>query len=68
MKEFTYPGYFCSEAEEFFGDKVIREERDGCAVVGHFIKLMNGRTHLPDKGDVFMKDENGDLVVFPVYR
>ena len=68
MTEFKYPGYFCSEAEEFFGNKVIREERDGCAVVGHFIKLKDGKTHLPDKGDVFTKDDQGDLTVVSIYR
>jgi hypothetical protein len=57
MKEFKYKGYWCSEAEEFFKGFVTREERDGCGVVGHFINLSNGKTCLPNKGDVFIKEE-----------
>jgi hypothetical protein len=56
MNKFKYKGYFCSEAEAFFGNKIIREERDGCAVVGQFIKLENGKTHLLSKNDEFEKD------------
>ena len=55
-KEFTYPGYMSDEAEKFFEGHIIREERDGCAVVGHFIKLADGTTTLPSKGDIFVKD------------
>ena len=49
------------EAEDFFGTKLTREERDGCAVVGHFVKLENGETIMPSKGLVFTKDEQGKI-------
>jgi len=65
MKEFQYKGYFCNEAQEFFKDNVIEEERDGCAVVGHFVKLENGKTHLPSKGDKFIKNEEGKINLVP---
>lgn len=61
MTQFTYPGYFSKEAEEFFGDKVITEQRDGLAVVGHFVKLENGKTSLPSKNDRFEKDSDGNI-------
>ena len=60
-QEFTYLGFLTDEAVEFFGDKMKREERDGCAVVGTFIKLENGGTCMPSKGDVFVKDNLGNL-------
>lgn len=59
MKKLIYLGYMSSEAHDFFGDNLIKEERDGCAVVGFFIKLDNGKTVMPSKGDIFIKtDEN----------
>lgn len=36
-KEFIYLGYLSKEAVDFFGDKRISEQRDGCATVGTFI-------------------------------
>ena len=65
ISEFKYKGYFCDEAEKFFGDKVTREEREGCGVVGHFVKLANGKTSLPSKGDVFTKNEKGEISLKP---
>jgi hypothetical protein len=62
MFKFIYKGYFCKESSEFFGDKVIVEERDGCAVVGRFIILKDGRTYLPSKGDEFLKTPDGDII------
>ena len=67
MVEFKYLGFMCDDAEAFFADKIIKEQRDGCAVVGSFIKLKDGKTCLPSKGDIFTKDENGDLTVKTVY-
>ena len=61
MKQFTYKGYFCNEAQEFFGDKVITEQRDGLAVVGHFVVLEDGKTTLPSKNDKFEKDLDGNI-------
>jgi hypothetical protein len=61
MEKFVYKGYLCSDAETFFGNNIIREERDGCGVVGHFIKLKDGSIHLPSKGDVFLKDGDGKI-------
>lgn len=68
MEEFKYKGYMCDDAENFFEGKVISEQRDGCAVVGHFVKLGNGNTHLPSKGEIFKKDQNGDISVTSIYR
>ena len=68
VDEFIYKGYFCDEAEEFFKGNVIKEERDGVAVVGHFIVLANGNTHLPSKGDKFIKDSSGEISVISAYR
>jgi len=61
--EFTYQGYMSSEAQDFFGDKVLYEERDGCAVVGAFVKLSNGSTCMPSKGDTFVKGHDGLLMI-----
>lgn len=61
MKTFTYPGYMSQEAEKFFEGHIIREERDGCAVVGFFVKLADGTITLPSKGDEFIKNEKGIL-------
>lgn len=61
--KFRYKGYFCNEAKEFFGDKIIEEERDGCGVVGFFFKLSDTKTHLLSKGDEFIKDENGEIIL-----
>ena len=60
---FTYKGYMCKDAQEFFKNFIIEEERQGCAVVGNFIKLKTGNTHLPSKGDKFIKDDNGISLV-----
>lgn len=60
-KELTYPGYMSKESIEFFGNKLTREERDGCAVVGHFVQLEDGKTVMPSKGDVFTKNEEGKI-------
>jgi hypothetical protein len=63
MKQFKYLGYMSKEAEEFFEDNLIREERAGCAVVGHFIKLENGQTVMPSKNQIFIKNEEGKIVL-----
>jgi len=68
MKEFEYMGYMSSEACEFFKGKIIEEQRDGLGVIGNFVKLSNGDTHLPSKGDKFKKDENGNIFVDSIYR
>jgi hypothetical protein len=60
---FKYKGFMCSEAQNFFKGNVIEEERDGCAVVGSFIKLSEGGTHLPSKGDKFKKLKDGTIVL-----
>ena len=60
-KEFIYPGFLTSEAITFFGDKRTSEDRHGCAVVGTFIELENGKTCMPSKGDIFTKDEYGNI-------
>ena len=68
VEEFEYEGYMSQKAQKFFKGNTISEERDGCAVVGTFIKLSNGRTHLPSKGDKFKKYENGSITVSSIYR
>lgn len=68
MEKLIYPGYMSQEAQEFFKGSVIREEREGCATVGSFIKLASGKTHLPSKGEEFEKDEEGRITVKSIYR
>jgi hypothetical protein len=60
-QEFTYLGFLTDEAVNFFAGKMIKEERDGCAVVGTFVKLENGKTCMPSKGDIFTKDDLGNI-------
>ena len=61
QEQLTYQGFLTDEAITFFGDKRESELRDGCGAVGTFIMLSNGKTHMPSKGDVFMKDENSNI-------
>ena len=68
IEEFEYEGWMSKEAELFFGDKIEREVRDGVPVVGSFIQLASGETHLPSKGDKFKKYENGSITVKSIYR
>lgn len=63
VKEFEYKGYMSKEAQEFFKDKLITEDRDGCAVFGSFVRLISGKMHLPSKGDKFKKCESGSITV-----
>ena len=56
-----YQGYMSNDAQTFFGNNVIYEERDGCAVVGAFIKLADGTTKLASKGDAFVKTLDGRI-------
>jgi len=67
VEEFEYEGWMSQEARKFFEGNLIREERDGCAVVGSFVKLANGNTHLPSKSDKFKKYENGSITVTSIY-
>jgi hypothetical protein len=68
MEEFIYEGYMSQKAQEFFKDNIEEEQRNGIAVVGSFIKLANGNTHLPNKGDVFTKYTNGTMTVKSIHR
>jgi hypothetical protein len=63
-EQFTYQGYMSQEAEDFFNGHMKSEERDGCAVVGHFIQLPNGKTHLPSRGDIFEKEDGAMRVIY----
>ena len=67
IEEFVYEGWMGQEAQKFFEGNCIREERDGCATVGSFIRLANGKTHLPSKGDKFTSCVNvyAGFVWFP---
>ncbi len=56
------------KAQEFFKGKLNVEQRDGVAVVGSFVLLANGSTHLPSKGDIFRKYENGGIYVSSKHR
>jgi hypothetical protein len=66
--EFEYKGWMCRDAQSFFYDNLIEEQRDGLAVMGFFIKLSNGETHLAEKGDLFTKYEDGSIRVESKYR
>jgi len=68
MEKLEYKGYMSSEAQEFFEGNIITEQRDGLAVIGHFVKLSNGETCLPSKGDIFTKHEDGTISVETIYR
>ena len=57
IEEFEYKGFMSTEAQKFFEGNIIREERDGCSTVGSFIQLASGKTHLPSKGDIFIKKD-----------
>jgi len=63
VEEYEYKGYMSDAALKFFGDKLISEERDGCAVVGHFLKLSNGSIHMPSRHDKFEKYEDGNITL-----
>jgi hypothetical protein len=67
-EEFVYEGWMGQEAQDFFKGNSKSEQRDGCGAVGTFIKLANGKTHLPSKGDIFTKDENGLITVKSIYN
>jgi hypothetical protein len=59
---FTYPGFMSKEAQEFFSDKAFREAHPNVeGASGTFIKLSTGETHLPSKGETFVKDKNGEI-------
>lgn len=66
--EYVYEGFMSQEAQEFFKGNIEREERDGCSTVGSFITLSNGKIHLPSKGDIFVKREDGTLTVKSIHR
>lgn len=68
MNQFIYEGWMSKEAQEFFKSNSEEEERDGCATVGTFIKLASGKTHLPSKGEVFTKHEDGTITVKSIHR
>lgn len=68
MEKIIYPGYMSREAQEFFKGSVIREQREGCAAVGSFIRLASGKAHLPSKGEEFEKDEEGRITVKSIHR
>lgn len=59
MTQLTYPGYMSQEAQSFFEGYLLTEQRDGCAATGFFVRLANGSTVMPSKGDVFIKDNKG---------
>ena len=67
-EEFVYEGWMGREAQKFFEGSRITEERDGCATVGSFIRLSNGKMHLPSKGDKFTKHVDGSITVESIHR
>lgn len=67
-ESFCYKGYMSKEAEEFFGENLLKEQREGVAVMGYFVKLSNGQTHMPSKGDVFKKYYNDSISVESIHR
>lgn len=68
MEQFIYEGWMSQEAQKFFKSNSKEEERDGCPTVGTFIKLASGKFHLPNKGDIFTKDDNGTITVKSIHR
>lgn len=68
IEEFEYEGYMSQKAQDFFKGKLIKEQREGIAVVGSFVVLANGNAHLPSKGDIFRKYENGSICVSSKHR
>lgn len=67
-EQFIYEGYMSKEAEKFFGKNLVTEQREGIAVMGFFIKLSNGQTHMPSKGDIFKKYDNDSIGVESIHR
>ena len=55
------------EAEDFFSQHTITEQRAGMGVAGTFVRLSSGRVHLPSKGDVFVKDGASIELVSSLY-
>lgn len=47
------------ESMRFFEGSIEREERDGCAAVGSFIRLADGSCVLPRPNDVYRRVEDG---------
>lgn len=66
--EFVYEGWMSQEAQLFFEGHTIKEERDGVDTIGTFIKLANGNSHLPSKGDIFTKHNNNTITVKSQHR
>jgi hypothetical protein len=61
-KKFTYPGYMSKEAQDFFKDNSFEEPHPNVeGVSGTFVYLSDGTTHLPSKGETFVKDEHGKI-------
>ena len=58
-EEFIYPGYMSTEAQEFFKGHYVEEQRDGCGAVGTFLKFSDGKTKMPSKGDIFIRNKKG---------
>lgn len=59
MNQFTYQGYMSKEAQEFFHDHLIQEQREGLAVIGYWVKTVDGNTHMLERGLTFIKDTKG---------
>jgi len=57
--QFTYQGYMSNDAQEFFKDYLIQEQRQGIAVVGFWVKTADGNTIMLQKGLTFIKDNKG---------
>jgi hypothetical protein len=68
VEEFEYEGYMSQKAQDFFKGKLAVEQRDGVPTIGSFVILASGNTHLPSKGDVFRKYENGSICVSSKHR
>ena len=57
-----FPGYPTKEIEEFLGENLITEQRQGMAVAGFFLKW-NGKSRLLQRGDYIIKHPNGDFTI-----
>ena len=64
MNEFTYQGYMSKEAQEFFNEYLIHEQREDIPVTGFWVKTTDGKTIMLEKNLTFIKDQNGLYLLF----
>lgn len=61
-QEFKFLGYMDNEAVEFFKEHSFEEPHPNVdGVVGTFVNLKDGKVHLPYRGEIFIKNEDGTI-------